>query len=351
MISTTIAPQERQPGLLRDVSLILFAACLFGLMATTASHVAPLGSRSWLAICLCVLFAVISLRRLWSLEWSIPSAVLLLLLTLSHPLVLYAVSSDPHALLSVSALAIACIAALDLWQRPGTQARILLGLSIAPLVVLSGGPAILLALALLSPLTEPAARKHFRVFWSLLVVALMPSAILLFAAYVLHVQTGETGAMLAAPFLSSVSLRPLPDLARLHAFITTAFPLMLGIATIAVGNGSTIRGAALALILPTGIAFGGAIFTWDMPTWAAALLAPLMAFFWMCRQTLRPSQRAIFLVALGTSALLAWQSDALWQGSSWRDIQLKHDLPLFIRGCTMIDVCPKILLRPALPLT
>jgi hypothetical protein len=345
----TTRPAGPWTGLVRDLALVLVSGALFSLMAVTTVNTMP--QRPWIIalLALPVLCMVASLRRLQQSAWGIAGAGLLLILTMSHPLMLYAISSEPVALGAVAALALAATAVLDILQRPDAEARIHLGLFLAPLAVVPGGWPILLVLAFLSPLTEPRARGEVQVAVALLLVALVPAIIVVFAAFALQlaVPAGAAATFLHG-ILSTFALRSSFDATVLKTLTVTSLPLIAFI-LLAMREQANRTTAAAVLTFPMLVAAVQGTFEIDLAPWTASLLAPVLVFLWSGGRRLSAALRIVLCVALAVSAVIAWQFDPLWSGSSWRERQMGRSSELLSQTCTRIGVCPASLLRPTLP--
>lgn len=341
-------PAGHRTGFVRDLALVLVSGALFALMAVTTVNTMP--QRPWIIalLVLPVLCMVASLRRLQQSAWGITGAGLLLLLTMSHPLMLYAISSEPATLGAVAALALAAIAVLDILQRPDAEARIHLGLFLAPLALVPGGWPILLVLAFLAPLTEPRARAEVQVAIALLLVALVPAVIAVLAVSALQLAAPAGAvALFLQGILSTFALRPSFDATAVMALTVTSLPL-LAFMLAAMREPANRVTAAAVLIFPFLVAAVQGTFAIDLAPWTASLLAPLLAFLWSGGRRLSAAMRIGLYAALAASALMAWQFDPLWSGSSWRERQMGRSSELLSQTCTRIGACPALLLRPTL---
>lgn len=354
MTNTSTSP--RQPvgpvqGLVRDLVLVLVSGGLFAVMATTTLRATP--HDPWIVPLLVVpvLCLVASLRRLQQSNWGVAGAGLLLLLTMSHPLMLYAISSEPRALGAIAALVLAAIAVLDILKKPDAETRIHLGLFLAPLALVEGGWPILLPLAFLSPLTEPRARAEIHVAIALLLVALVPALIVLCAASALQlVEPGGSPAGLLQAMSTPFARRAAFDTSALWALAVTSLPLLVFM-LFALREPGNRKGAAVVVMFPLLTAGVCGAFEINLSTSTASLLAPLLVFLWSSGRQWSAPMRIALCVAMAASALTAWQSDLLWSGSSWRERQMGQSSGHLSQACPRIGGCPAPLLRPTLPLS
>jgi hypothetical protein len=163
-------------------------------------------------------------------------------------------------------------------------------------------------LAVLSALSDPEARRDFRAFFAMFLVAILPSLIVLMALLYMHFDQGGSLGAFVAPY-SNFYVRegPIDWLAALIELLLLAPVALAPIVYCLQPDRRMQPFSALATIaIPLYLFLGRTIFGWHIEAWApaAALLAGFFA--WVSVARLRPALRAAAAALIAISAIGSW---------------------------------------------
>lgn len=249
----------------------------------------------------------------------VPAAGLVLLLALNGPLVLAATWSLPELPL-VLALGTVILAHRQLEARGSVQSVINYALTLP--LLLAAGPSVALLLPLLFlavPLREREARRSGPVFVSLLLVALVPSLIVLAGVTAAALRAGLPADFLLAPMLTVwpphlPNLGEAPLLLLSGSLVALVIPVHLAVPD----RRRQVLTSLLALLLPGWLLLGNLAFDFFLSPVTPALGLLATTAGWLAGTRLTSAMRwlTLALMALGTAA--SWLSIAAWSTPDWR---------------------------------
>lgn len=247
------------------------------------------------------------------------AAGLVLLLSLNGPLV-FAVTWSLPELVLVLALGPVILAHRQLEARGSVQAVINYALTLSLLLVAGPALALLLPLLLLAvPLREPEARRSGFVFVSLLLVALVPSLIVLAGVTAAALRAGLPADFLLAPIGRIVSLRP-PNLDEAAPLLLSGslVALVVPLHLVVPDRRRQVFTSLLVLALPAWLLLGNlALGLFVSPvTPALALLATTAG--WLAGTRLNSAMRWLTLGLMGLGTGVSWLTIAAWSTPDWR---------------------------------
>ena len=181
---------------------------------------------------------------------------------------------------------------------------------VLPLLLLAGPATTLLIvpLAIASALANPDGRSDRGAFVALLVVAMMPTLIMVVAVFGFGLAAGIDPAELILPYAHAFSgMRFATFGSALNDLLILAPVAALPIVHCFFADRRRRLVSALAVVgLPLYLALGNAVFPWHLPVWtpAAALLACFAA--WLAVARVRGPFRVAALLLLAGSAAASW---------------------------------------------
>lgn len=265
--------------------------------------------------------AVLAYRFLRVSDWPAVQALVALVLVASHGMLIYATTTTRSEFLILLAVAALIPAQRRLEAVGDVQSIINYGLTL-PLLLMAGPPlaALIPLLVLAVPFGETEARHKPQVFAAMLLVALVPTLIIIAGVWAMAGRAGIGFDVLAQPFAERFVLGRHP----------VALMLFLMAATAPVALALVIHGAVpdrrrkplttlVALALPLYLAIGNSLFDWQLAPWtpAAAMMATVLG--WLCATRVRPWMRWLVLAMLLVSSLVSWLLARLWADPVWLD--------------------------------
>lgn len=247
------------------------------------------------------------------------AAGLVLLLSLNGPLVFAVTWSQPELPL-VLALGAVILAHRQLEARGSVQAVINYALTLPLLLIAGPAVAMLLPMLFLAvPLREPEARRSGFVFVSLLLVALVPSLIVLAGVTAAALRAGLPADFLLAPIGRLLTLR-LPDLAETAPLLLSGslVALVVPLHLVIPDRRRQVFTSLLVLLLPAWLLVAnlGLDLFLSPVTPALALLATTAG--WLAGTRLNSAMRWLTLGLMGLGTGLSWLTIAAWSTPDWR---------------------------------
>ena len=253
-------------------------------------------------------------------DWSAAGATLLLVLLGGQALLLYPITSAGLVLPTLIALG-ALIPAIRRLESVGdVQADVSFGL-VLPLLLLAGPATTLLIvpLAVASALANPDGRSHRAAFVAMLLVAVMPTLIVIVAVFGFGIAAGIDPAELILPYARAFASVRFSGLGEGLADLLVVMPLgAIPVVYCFFKDRRRRPVSALAVVgLPLYLALGNAVFPWNLPAWtpAAALLGCFAT--WLAVARLRAPFRIAALVLLAVSAAASWLLPAVINDPAW----------------------------------
>ncbi|MEO8756404.1 MAG: hypothetical protein ABI398_01445 [Devosia sp.] len=255
--------------------------------------------------------------------WIVISAILLLLAIGLHAGELYTVTASSRAIPVYLAFAALIPAIRSLEDVGDVQSAIALGL-LLPLLLLASPittPLILL-LAIGAALADPDGRRDPRAFAAMLLVALLPTLIVMAGIFGFLVQAGLDPADALAPYVATYSSFRIGDVAGSFAALVVYAPVLLVPIAYCVWPGLPDRRrivSALAVItLPLYLVAARSVINTAM-TAIVPPLALIAAFVsWVAVVRLPIGLRVFALAMLVLSAVLSWSVTGLWDDPAWK---------------------------------
>lgn len=260
---------------------------------------------------------LVNLRRN---EWPFWQAALVVALLASNALILYAVTAAHGAIPLIFACALMIPFIRRLESVGDVQAEMGFGL-VLPLFLLAGpatAPLVPL-LAVMSALTDPTARRDWRAFIAMFLVAILPSLIVLAGLLTINFHHGRTLQDFLAPYLALYGREHVAygiD-ALLNLAIFAPVALVPIIYCLAPDRRMKPLSALAVIALPLFLALARALFGWDVAAWApaAALLGGFCA--WLAVSRLSRNFRLAAIALMLVSAASGWTLQQLWAAPDW----------------------------------
>ncbi|MBI4920603.1 MAG: hypothetical protein HY834_02550 [Devosia nanyangense] len=254
-------------------------------------------------------------------DWGAPAALLLMVLLGGHALVLYAITSAGMQIPTLIALG-ALIPAIRRLESVGdVQADVSFGL-VLPLLLLAGPQTapLILPLAMASAIANPDGRRDHRAFIAMLLVAVMPTLIVIVGVVGFAMQAGIDPADLLVPYVRAFASVHLDGLVTGLADMTVLAPVaIIPIVYCFIPDRRRRCWSALAVVgLPVYLALGNAVFPWHLPAWVPAV-AQLSTFAaWAAVARVRLPLRVATLALLAVAAAASWALPAIWTDTEWK---------------------------------
>jgi hypothetical protein len=281
------------------------------------------------------LFAALLFANLRRNDWRTWRASAVVLFLAGNALALYAITAAVSAIPLILACALIVPSIRRLESVGDVQAEMGFGM-VLPLFLLAGPltTPLVPVLAVMSALTDPEARRDFRAFIAMFLVAILPSLIVLFALLSMHFDHGGKLADFLAPYAGIYTrdgpadwLRALTDMALLAP--VAIVPLIYCLRP----DRRMQPWSALAVVaVPFYLMLGRILFGWHVDPWvpAAALIAGFAA--WISVSRLAPHLRAASVAMLFISATASWMYAAKELDPEWH-------AALFARGAAEEGAC------------
>ena len=284
----------------------------------------PVGADTGLVLLYVMLAGVgsaIAYRALRVSDWPAAQALLAVALFAANGLLVYSVTTASHEFLLLLVLA-ALIPARRLLEAVGdVQSIINYGLTLT-LLLMAGPPLAMLipVLVLAVPLRDAEARQKPQVFGAMLLVAVVPTLIIMAGVWALAARAGLPLDVMIEPFTQTVSLSPQPIVASLLLLAATA-PVGIGmfIHLLVADRRRKILTSILALLLPAYLLVGNSQLDWEFAVWlpAAAMMATTMG--WLGATRVRPWMRLLTLGLLAAGTMASWLLAPTWADAAWLD--------------------------------
>lgn len=291
-----------------------------------------------------VLFAALY-DRLRRNGWFVAGTVVVLVAVVAHAGVLYTftASSRPIPLYFAFAILIPFIRQLE--DVGDVQAAIGLGM-VLPLLMLAGPTSALLIppLAIAAALADPDARRDPRAFVAMLLVAVLPSIIVIAGILGYTAQAGFSPLEVLVPYAATYGRLQIGNIPLSLASLTAFAPcLVVPIAYCFWPNLPERRhvvSAVAVVVLPVYLAVARMILNTTMSalTPPLALIAAFVS--WLAIVRLPSGLRILAVVMLIVSAAMSWITPQFWDDPAWRTSMLE----LLPGG----SVAPPLALRPSL---
>jgi hypothetical protein len=272
-------------------------------------------------VLLASLGAVLSYRFLRVSDWPAVQALLALLLVASHGVLLFAVTTASPEFLVVLAVGVLIPAQRRLEAVGDVQAIINYGLTL-PLLLMAGPSvaALIVLLVLAVPFREAEARQKPQVFAAMLLVAVVPTLIIIAGVLAMAGRVGIGLDVLVGPFARAFTPARQPVLPMLFLIAATApVALVLVFHAAIPDRRRKLLTTLVAFALPFYLAVGNGVFNWQLAPWtpAAAMLACVLG--WLCATRVRPWMRWLALGLLFASSIASWLLAPVWADAAWLD--------------------------------
>lgn len=265
--------------------------------------------------------AFLAYRFLRVSDWPAIQALLALALVASNGMLIYATTTTSAEFLILLATAALIPAQRRLEAVGDVQSIINYGLTL-PLLLMAGPPlaALIPLLVLAVPFREAEARRKPQVFAAMLLVAFVPTLIIITGVWAMAGRAGIGIDVLAQPFVELFSPVRRP----------VALMLLLSVAAAPVGLVLVVHGVIpdrrrkllttlVALALPLYLAIGNSLFEWQLAPWTPAAAMVATGLGWLCATRVRAWMRWVILVMLAASSLASWLLARLWADPVWLD--------------------------------
>lgn len=265
--------------------------------------------------------AFVAYRFLRVSDWPPVQALVALALLASHGVLIYATTTASAEFLVLLAAAALIPAQRRLEAVGDVQSIINYGLTL-PLLLMAGPPlaALIPFLVLAVPFREAEARQKPQVFAAMLLVAFVPTLIIITGVWAMAGRVGIGIDVLVQPFaeLFGVVRRPVALMMALLA-ATAPVALVLVIHGIIPDRRRKPLTTLIALALPLYLAIGNSLFDWQLAPWTPAAAMMATALGWLCATRVRPWMRWLVLAMLLVSSLASWFLARLWAAPEWLD--------------------------------
>ncbi len=265
--------------------------------------------------------ALLTYRFLLVSGWPAVQAMLALALIAAHGMLIYATTTTSAEFLILLAVAALIPAQRRLEAVGDVQSVINYSLTLTLLLVAGPPLAVLVpVLALAVPFREAEAQGKPQIFAAMLLVAIVPTLIIIAGVWAMAARAGIGLDLLAQPFIADfVPVRqPVATMIILSA-VTAPVALVLVVHGAIPDRRRKPLTTVVALALPFYLAIGNSLFDWQLAPWtpAAAMLATALG--WLCATRVRPWMRWLTLAMLLVSALASWLLARLWADPAWLD--------------------------------
>ncbi len=281
--------------------------------------------------------AFLTYRFLLVSGWPALQAMLALALIAAHGVLIYATTTTSAEFLLLLAVAALIPAQRRLDAVGDVQSVINYSLTLTLLLMAGPSLAILVPfLVLVVPLRENDARQKPQVFAAMLLVAVVPTLIIITGVWAMAARAGLSLDLLVQPFVQDFVpvRRPVAAMIALSA-VTAPVAAILVIHGAIPDRRRKPLTTVVALALPLYLAVGNSIFDWQLTPWTPAAAVMATAMGWLCATRVRPWMRWLTLAMLFVSSLASWLVARLWADPAWLDglmpIQL-FDLRVVVPG-------------------
>lgn len=267
------------------------------------------------------LAALLTYRFLLVSGWPAVQAALALALIASHGMLIYATTTTSAEFLVLLAIAALIPAQRRLEAVGDVQSVINYSLTLT-LLLMAGPPlAVLIPLLVLAvPIHEAEARQKPQVFAAMLLVASIPTLIIITGVLAMAGRAGIGMDMLAQPFVEQFSLARRPATLMMVLLVATAPVALVLIIHGAVPDRRRKPVTTLvALALPLYLAIGNSTFDWQLAAWLPAGAMMATALGWLCATRVRPWMRWLTLALLLVSSVASWMLARIWADPMWLD--------------------------------
>lgn len=265
--------------------------------------------------------ALLTYRFLVVSGWAPFQASLALCLVACHGVLVFATTTTSAEFLLLLA-AVALIPAQRRLEAVG-DVRSVINYSLTLILLLMAGPplaALLPLLVLAVPFQEAEARQKPQVFVAMLLVAAIPTLIIMTGVWAMAARAGIGVDILVQPFVQQFALSRQPA-THMMVLLAAMAPVALVLA---------IHGAVpdrrrkplttlVALGLPLYLVIGNSSFDWQLAAWTPAAAMMATALGWLCATRVRPWLRWLTLALLMVSTLASWLLAPLWADPAWLD--------------------------------
>lgn len=267
------------------------------------------------------LAALLTYRFLLVSGWSSVQGALALALIASHGMLIFATSTTSAeflVLLSAGAL----IPAQRRLEAVG-DVRSVINYSLTLTLLLLAGPplaALIPLLVLAVPFHEAEARQKPQVFAAMLLVAIIPTLIIITGVWAMAGRAGIGTDVLVRPFVEQFSLARRPaTLMLVLAIVTAPVALALVIHGVVPDRRRKPVTTLAALALPLYLAIGNSTLDWQLAHWLPAAAMMVTAVAWLCTTRVRPWMRWLVLALLLVSSAASWMLSPVWADPLWLD--------------------------------
>ena len=265
--------------------------------------------------------AFLAYRFLRVSDWPAVQALVALALVASHGMLIYATTTASAEFLILLAAAALIPAQRRLEAVGDVQSIINYGLTL-PLLLMAGPPlaALIPLLVLAVPFREAEARQKPQVFATLLLVAFVPTLIIITGVWAMAGRVGIGIDVLVQPFAERFVpvRRPVALMMALLA-ATAPVALILVIHGVIPDRRRKPVSTLIALALPLYLAIGNSLFDWQLAPWTPAAAMMATALGWLCATRVRPWMRWLILAMLLVSSLASWLLARFWADPAWLD--------------------------------
>lgn len=265
--------------------------------------------------------ALLTYRFLLVSGWPAVQAAFALALVASHGMLIYATttaSAEFVVLLSAAAL----IPAQRRLEAVG-DVRSVINYSLTLTLLLMAGPplaALIPLLVLAVPFHEAEARLKVQVFAAMLLVAAIPTLIIITGVWAMAGRAGIGMDVLALPFVEQFSLAGRPATLMMALLAATApVALVLVIHGAVPDRRRKPVTTLVALALPLYLAVGNSAFDWQLAPWTPAGAMMATALGWLCATRVRPWMRWLTLAVLLVGSVMSWLLARAWAEATWLD--------------------------------
>lgn len=276
--------------------------------------------------------ALLTYRFLLVSGWPALQATLALALIAANAFLIYATTTTSAEFLLLLAVAALIPAQRRLEAVGDVQAVINYSLTLT-LMLVAGPPLMVLVplLVLAVPLREAEARRKPQVFAAMLLVAVVPTLIIIAGVWAMAARAGLSADLLLQPFAEDFVpiRRPVAAMILLSAISAPVAAILVIHGAIPDRRRKPLT-TFVALTLPLYLAIGNSVFDWQLAPWAPAAAMMATAMGWLCSTRVRPWMRWLTLAMLLVSALASWLVAGLWADPAW----LEGLMPIQLYGLT-----------------
>ena len=265
--------------------------------------------------------ALLAYRFLLVSGWPAAQAGLALALIASHGMLIYATTTASAEFLVLLAVAALIPAQRRLEAVGDVQSVINYSLTLT-LLLMAGPPlAVLIPLLVMAvPIHESEARQKPQVFAAMLLVAAIPTLIIIIGVWAMAGRAGIGMDVLVQPFVEQFSLARRPATLVMVLLAASAPVALVLIIHGAVPDRRRKPVTTLvALALPLYLAVGNSSFDWQLAAWMPAGAMMATALGWLCATRVRPWMRWLTLALLLVSSVASWELARIWADPMWLD--------------------------------